>query len=160
MFVSTARALVGTGRLPGVGDDGSERATKAFRDGLQFCAPAPLLIRFIGLYRLAIPALHLHGHPVGVLQGLAAEGLVQDVAEPNVGLREREMEQFEDAPLEFIHLDLALSDPQIAFWRGSVALVAISNDVQPWSQAFTTSLFTTYTAQWFLARERLSVYWC
>ncbi|KZP07860.1 carbohydrate-binding module family 20 protein [Athelia psychrophila] len=32
------------------------------------------------------------------------------------------------------------SDQQIAFGRGSVAFVAINNDVQPWSQAFATGL--------------------
>ncbi|KAF7966864.1 hypothetical protein HWV62_36699 [Athelia sp. TMB] len=35
---------------------------------------------------------------------------------------------------------VAGSDQQIAFGRGSVAFVAINNDVEPWSQAFATSL--------------------
>ncbi|KIM79693.1 hypothetical protein PILCRDRAFT_791278, partial [Piloderma croceum F 1598] len=35
-------------------------------------------------------------------------GLVEGVVVPNVGLRDHEMEQFEDDPLEFIRLDLSL----------------------------------------------------
>ncbi|KAF7976444.1 hypothetical protein HWV62_6681 [Athelia sp. TMB] len=85
-FVTAVWALVGAGKLPGVGDDG------LVSQSLRFISTA---IRS-GYYK------DLFGSKATI------DGLVQGVVVPNVGLREHEMEQFEDDPLEFIRLDLAL----------------------------------------------------
>ncbi|KZP07841.1 hypothetical protein FIBSPDRAFT_997077 [Athelia psychrophila] len=112
VFVSTVRALAGSGWPLGVGDDGICVVSSSYLvvHPLAFFSPFPYTARLS-------PSLRF----------ISREA-------------ERETEQFDNAPLEFIHLDLALPNPQITFWRGSVVLVAISNDVQPWSQAFTTRL--------------------
>ncbi|KIP01732.1 hypothetical protein PHLGIDRAFT_336871 [Phlebiopsis gigantea 11061_1 CR5-6] len=46
-------------------------------------------------------------------------GLVQGVVVPNVGLREHEIEQFEDDPLEYIRLDLSLPSASGGLGLGS-----------------------------------------
>ncbi|EJF64481.1 importin alpha re-exporter, partial [Dichomitus squalens LYAD-421 SS1] len=85
-FVRAIWDLVGGGKRPGVADDG------LVSQSLRFIASA---IR-IGYYK------DLFGSKETI------SGLVQGVVVPNVALREHELEQFEDDPLEYIRLDLAL----------------------------------------------------
>ncbi|KAF5349357.1 hypothetical protein D9758_011786 [Tetrapyrgos nigripes] len=86
-FVAGVWSLIGSNRLPGIADD------SLVSQSLRFISTA---IRS------------------GMYQALFAErptisSLVEGVLIPNVALREHDVEQFEDDPLEFIRLDLALS---------------------------------------------------
>ncbi|PIL29858.1 hypothetical protein GSI_08065 [Ganoderma sinense ZZ0214-1] len=85
-FVRAIWDLIGGGKRPGVADDG------LVSQSLRFIASA---IR-TGYYK------DLFGSKDTI------SGLVQGVVVPNVALREHELEQFEDDPLEYIRLDLAL----------------------------------------------------
>ncbi|KAI0648900.1 Cse1-domain-containing protein [Trametes meyenii] len=85
-FVRAIWDLVGGGKRPSVADDG------LVSQSLRFIASA---IR-TGYYK------ELFGSKETI------SGLVQGVVVPNVSLREHELEQFEDDPLEYIRLDLAL----------------------------------------------------
>ncbi|KAH7929305.1 Cse1-domain-containing protein [Leucogyrophana mollusca] len=84
-FVQGVWELVGSGKLPGVADD------SLVSQSLRFISTA---IRS-GYYKSLFSSRD------------TISSLVQGVVVPNVGLREHEMEQFEDDPLEFIRLDLA-----------------------------------------------------
>ncbi|KAI0749865.1 armadillo-type protein [Daedaleopsis nitida] len=85
-FVRAIWDLIGGGKRPNVSDDG------LVSQSLRFMASA---IR-TGYYK------ELFGSKETI------SGLVQGVVVPNVSLREHELEQFEDDPLEYIRLDLAL----------------------------------------------------
>ncbi|EGN91830.1 hypothetical protein SERLA73DRAFT_100047 [Serpula lacrymans var. lacrymans S7.3] len=85
-FVGGVWQLVGSGRLPGVADDA------LVSQSLRFISTA---IRS-GYYKPLFSSRE------------TISSLIQGVVVPNVSLREHEMEQFEDDPLEFIRLDLAL----------------------------------------------------
>ncbi|KIK96918.1 hypothetical protein PAXRUDRAFT_825478 [Paxillus rubicundulus Ve08.2h10] len=85
-FVQSVWQLVGSNKLPDVSDD------NLVSQSLRFISTA---IRS-GYYKALFSS-----HDV-------ISSLVQGVVVPNVGLRDHEMEQFEDDPLEFIRLDLAL----------------------------------------------------
>ncbi|KAH9947043.1 Cse1-domain-containing protein [Amylocystis lapponica] len=85
-FVRGVWELVGGGKRTGVADDG------LVSQSLRFISSA---IRS-GHYK------ELFGSQETI------SGLVQGIVVPNVGLREHEIEQFEDDPLEYIRLDLAL----------------------------------------------------
>ncbi|EIN12120.1 importin alpha re-exporter [Punctularia strigosozonata HHB-11173 SS5] len=78
--------LIGAGQLNGVGDDGLVSQA----------------LRFISATIRSGHYKDLFGSQETIT------GLVQGVVVPNVGLREHEVEQFEDDPLEFIRQDLAL----------------------------------------------------
>ncbi|KAF8188046.1 importin alpha re-exporter [Pholiota molesta] len=80
-------SLVGSNKLPGVGDDA------LVSQSLRFISTA---IRS-GYYKSLFSARE------------TISSLVQGVVVPNVALREHDVEQFEDDPLEFIRLDLAVS---------------------------------------------------
>ncbi|KAH7910550.1 CAS/CSE protein [Hygrophoropsis aurantiaca] len=84
-FVQGVWQLVGSGKLPGVADD------SLVSQSLRFISTA---IRS-GYYKSLFSSRD------------TISSLVQGVVVPNVGLREHEMEQFEDDPLEFIRLDLS-----------------------------------------------------
>ncbi|KAF8867606.1 CAS/CSE protein [Infundibulicybe gibba] len=79
--------LVGANKLPGIADDA------LVSQSLQFISTA---IRS-GYYRSMFSSTE------------TLSSLVQGVVVPNVSLREHDIEQFEDEPLEFIRSDLALS---------------------------------------------------
>ncbi|KJA18706.1 hypothetical protein HYPSUDRAFT_45045 [Hypholoma sublateritium FD-334 SS-4] len=86
-LVQSVWSLVGSNKLPGVGDD-------AFvSQSLRFISTA---IRS-GYYKSLFSSRE------------TISSLVQGVVVPNVALREHDVEQFEDDPLEFIRLDLAVS---------------------------------------------------
>ncbi|CDO76999.1 hypothetical protein BN946_scf184298.g26 [Trametes cinnabarina] len=85
-FVRAIWDLVGGGKRPSVADDG------LVSQSLRFIASA---IR-TGYYKQLFSSKE------------TISGLVQGVVVPNVALREHELEQFEDDPLEYIRLDLAL----------------------------------------------------
>ncbi|KAH9945469.1 CAS/CSE protein [Epithele typhae] len=85
-FVRTIWDLVGGGKRPGVADDG------LVSQSLRFVASAIRSQHYKELF--------------GSKETIS--GLVQGVVVPNVSLREHELEQFEDDPLEYIRLDLAL----------------------------------------------------
>ncbi|KAI0833709.1 Cse1-domain-containing protein [Trametes gibbosa] len=85
-FVRSIWDLVGGGKRPSVADDG------LVSQSLRFIASA---IR-TGHYKQLFSSKE------------TISGLVQGVVVPNVSLREHELEQFEDDPLEYIRLDLAL----------------------------------------------------
>ncbi|KAF8839712.1 Cse1-domain-containing protein [Paxillus ammoniavirescens] len=85
-FVQSVWQLVGSNKLPNVSDD------NLVSQSLRFISTA---IRS-GYYKALFSS-----HDV-------ISSLVRGVVVPNVGLRDHEMEQFEDDPLEFIRLDLAL----------------------------------------------------
>ncbi|CAL1709388.1 unnamed protein product [Somion occarium] len=78
--------LIGSGKLPGLADDG------LVSQALRFLSTA---IRS-GYYK------DIFGSRDTI------SSLVQGVVVPNIGLREHEIEQFEDDPLEYIRLDLSL----------------------------------------------------
>ncbi|OCH89837.1 Cse1-domain-containing protein [Obba rivulosa] len=86
-IVRTVWELVGGGKRTGVADDG------LVSQSLRFISTA---IRS-GHYK------QLFGSKETI------SSLVQGVVVPNVGLREHEIEQFEDDPLEYIRLDLAVA---------------------------------------------------
>ncbi|KAH7882920.1 CAS/CSE protein [Phlebopus sp. FC_14] len=85
-FVQGVWQLVGANKLPNVSDD------SLVSQSLRFISTA---IRS-GYYKSLFCSRDI------------ISSLVQGVVVPNVGLRDHEMEQFEDDPLEFIRLDLAL----------------------------------------------------
>ncbi|KAJ7594086.1 CAS/CSE protein [Mycena floridula] len=87
MFVEDIWVLVGSNRLPSVGDD------QLVSQSLRFISTA---IR-TGYYKDLFSARD------------TISSLVEGVVIPNVALREHDIEQFEDDPLEFIRLDLSLS---------------------------------------------------
>ncbi|KAK7436636.1 importin-alpha export receptor [Stygiomarasmius scandens] len=86
-FTTGVWSLIGSNQLPGIADD------QLVSQSLRFISTA---IRS-GLYK--------------ALFGSAStiSSLVEGVVVPNVALREHDVEQFEDDPLEFIRLDLAVS---------------------------------------------------
>ncbi|THV04546.1 importin alpha re-exporter [Dendrothele bispora CBS 962.96] len=86
-FVSGVWSLIGSNQLPGIADD------SLVSQSLRFISTA---IRS-GLYKDLFSA------------GSTISSLVEGVVVPNVSLREHDVEQFEDDPLEFIRLDLAVS---------------------------------------------------
>ncbi|KIM38838.1 hypothetical protein M413DRAFT_75629 [Hebeloma cylindrosporum] len=86
-LVQSVWSLVGSNKLPGVGDDA------LVSQSLRFISTA---IRS-GYYKTLFSARE------------TISALVQGVVVPNVALREHDVEQFEDDPLEFIRLDLAVS---------------------------------------------------
>ncbi|TFK20990.1 importin alpha re-exporter [Coprinopsis marcescibilis] len=79
--------LIGSNNLPGIGDDG------VVSQSLRFISTA---IRS-GYYKDLFGSKEI------------ISSLIQGVVIPNISLREHDVEQFEDDPLEFIRLDLALS---------------------------------------------------
>ncbi|KAI6026014.1 CAS/CSE protein [Pisolithus marmoratus] len=85
-FVQGVWGLVGSNKLPNVAND------QLVSQALRFVSSA---IRS-GFYKSLFSSKEI------------ISSLVQGVVVPNVGLRDHEMEQFEDDPLEFIRLDLAL----------------------------------------------------
>ncbi|KAF9242294.1 armadillo-type protein [Melanogaster broomeanus] len=85
-FVQSVWHLVGSNKLPNVSDD------NLVSQSLRFISTA---IRS-GYYKTLFSSRDV------------VDSLIQGVVVPNVGLRDHEMEQFEDDPLEFIRLDLAL----------------------------------------------------
>ncbi|KAL1949825.1 hypothetical protein VTO73DRAFT_8706 [Trametes versicolor] len=103
-FVRSIWDLVGGGKRPSVADDG------LVSQSLRFIASA---IR-TGYYK------DLFGSKETI------SGLVQGVVVPNVSLREHDLEQFEDDPLEYIRLDLALP---------SMGGLGVSNDAVTRRQA-------------------------
>lgn len=86
-FVKNVWNLVGSNKLPGVADDA------LVSQSLRFISTA---IRS-GYYKALFSSTE------------TISSLVQGVVVPNVALREHDVEQFEDDPLEFIRLDLAQS---------------------------------------------------
>ncbi|KAG6841642.1 hypothetical protein C0991_008627 [Blastosporella zonata] len=86
-LVQAVWALVGSNKLPGVADD------SLVSQSLRFISTA---IRS-GYYKELFSSRD------------TISSLVQGVVVPNVALREHDVEQFEDDPLEFIRLDLSLS---------------------------------------------------
>ncbi|KAG2159252.1 CAS/CSE protein [Suillus bovinus] len=84
-FVQSVWELIGSNKLPGVADD------SLVSQSLRFISTA---IRS-GYYKSLFSSRD------------TIASLVQGVIIPNIGLRDHEMEQFEDEPLEFIRLDLA-----------------------------------------------------
>ncbi|KAF8963542.1 importin alpha re-exporter [Flammula alnicola] len=86
-LVQSVWSLIGSNKLPGVGDDA------LVSQSLGFISTA---IRS-GYYKSLFSARE------------TISSLVQGVVVPNVALREHDVEQFEDDPLEFIRLDLAVS---------------------------------------------------
>ncbi|KAG6820300.1 hypothetical protein H0H93_002564 [Arthromyces matolae] len=86
-FVQSVWAQIGSNQLPGIADDG------LVSQSLRFISTA---IRS-GQYKTLFSSQE------------TISTLVQGVVVPNVSLREHDVEQFEDDPLEFIRLDLALS---------------------------------------------------
>ncbi|KAI0636204.1 Cse1-domain-containing protein [Trametes polyzona] len=103
-FVRSIWDLVGGGKRPSVADDG------LVSQSLRFIASA---IR-TGYYKQLFSSKE------------TISGLVQGVVVPNVALREHELEQFEDDPLEYIRLDLALP---------SMGGIGIANDAVTRRQA-------------------------
>lgn len=89
--------LVGGGKRPGVADD------QLVSQALRFISTA---IRS-GYYKQLFSSKE------------TISGLVQGVVVPNVGLREHEIEQFEDDPLEYIRLDLSLPSASGGLGLGS-----------------------------------------
>ncbi|OJA14948.1 hypothetical protein AZE42_03705 [Rhizopogon vesiculosus] len=100
-FVQSVWELIGSNKLPGVADDA------LVSQSLRFISTA---IRS-GYYKLLFSSRD------------TIASLVQGVVIPNVGLRDHEMEQFEDEPLEFIRLDLAFggSASEVATRRQAAA---------------------------------------
>ncbi|KAG5652934.1 hypothetical protein H0H81_003010 [Sphagnurus paluster] len=86
-LVQAVWALIGSNKLPGVADD------TLVSQSLRFISTA---IRS-GYYKTLFSSRD------------TISSLVQGVVVPNVALREHDVEQFEDDPLEFIRLDLSLS---------------------------------------------------
>ncbi|CAA7263712.1 unnamed protein product [Cyclocybe aegerita] len=86
-IVQSVWSLIGSNKLPGVSDDA------LVSQSLRFISTA---IRS-GYYKSLFSAKE------------TISSLVQGVVVPNVSLREHDVEQFEDDPLEFIRLDLATS---------------------------------------------------
>ncbi|KAG2007419.1 importin alpha re-exporter [Coprinopsis cinerea AmutBmut pab1-1] len=86
-FVEHVWSLIGSNKLPSVADDG------VVSQSLRFISTA---IRS-GFYK------DLFGSRQTISQ------LIEGVVIPNISMRESDVEQFEDDPLEFIRLDLALS---------------------------------------------------
>ncbi|OSC99927.1 Cse1-domain-containing protein [Trametes coccinea BRFM310] len=103
-FVRAIWDLVGGGKRPSVADDG------LVSQSLRFIGSA---IR-TGYYKQLFSSKE------------TISGLVQGVVVPNVALREHELEQFEDDPLEYIRLDLALP---------SMGGLGVSNDAVTRRQA-------------------------
>ncbi|KAI0366303.1 Cse1-domain-containing protein [Pilatotrama ljubarskyi] len=103
-FVRAIWELIGGGKRPSVADDG------LVSQSLRFIASA---IR-TGYYKQLFSSKD------------TISGLVQGVVVPNVSLREHELEQFEDDPLEYIRLDLALP---------SMGGLGVSNDAVTRRQA-------------------------
>lgn len=79
--------LIGSNKLPGIADDSLVSQSLRFLSTAVRC----------GLYKSLFSTRD------------TISSLVQGVVVPNVALREHDIEQFEDDPLEFIRLDLALS---------------------------------------------------
>ncbi|OAX36460.1 Cse1-domain-containing protein [Rhizopogon vinicolor AM-OR11-026] len=100
-FVQSVWELIGSNKLPGVADDA------LVSQSLRFISTA---IRS-GYYKSLFSSRD------------TIASLVQGVVIPNVGLRDHEMEQFEDEPLEFIRLDLAFggSASEVATRRQAAA---------------------------------------
>lgn len=100
-FVQSVWELIGSNKLPGVADD------SLVSQSLRFISTA---IRS-GYYKSLFSSRD------------TIASLVQGVIIPNIGLRDHEMEQFEDEPLEFIRLDLAFggSASEVATRRQAAA---------------------------------------
>jgi exportin-2 (importin alpha re-exporter) len=100
-FVQSVWELIGSNKLPGVADDA------LVSQSLRFISTA---IRS-GYYKSLFSSRD------------TIASLVQGVIIPNIGLRDHEMEQFEDEPLEFIRLDLAFggSASEVATRRQAAA---------------------------------------
>ncbi|KAG2131005.1 CAS/CSE protein [Suillus clintonianus] len=100
-FVQSVWELIGSNKLPGVADD------SLVSQSLRFISTA---IRS-GYYKSLFSSRD------------TIASLVQGVVIPNIGLRDHEMEQFEDEPLEFIRLDLAFggSASEVATRRQAAA---------------------------------------
>ncbi|KAG1763112.1 CAS/CSE protein [Suillus occidentalis] len=100
-FVQSVWELIGSNKLPGVADD------SLVSQSLRFISTA---IRS-GYYKSLFSSRE------------TIASLVQGVVIPNIGLRDHEMEQFEDEPLEFIRLDLAFggSASEVATRRQAAA---------------------------------------
>lgn len=100
-FVQSVWELIGSNKLPGVADD------SLVSQSLRFISTA---IRS-GFYKSLFSSRD------------TIASLVQGVIIPNIGLRDHEMEQFEDEPLEFIRLDLAFggSASEVATRRQAAA---------------------------------------
>lgn len=102
-FVQTVWQLVGSNNLPNVADDNVRPALVR--------SPRPSLIH----PQLVSQALRFISTAIrsGYYKSLFSSrdvisSLVQGVVVPNISLRTHDIEQFEDDPLEFIRLDLAL----------------------------------------------------
>ncbi|KAG0700788.1 CAS/CSE protein [Suillus ampliporus] len=100
-FVQSVWELIGSNKLPGVADD------SLVSQSLRFISTA---IRS-GYYKALFSSRD------------TIASLIQGVVIPNIGLRDHEMEQFEDEPLEFIRLDLAFggSASEVATRRQAAA---------------------------------------
>ncbi|KAI5826864.1 Cse1-domain-containing protein [Schizophyllum commune Tattone D] len=94
-FVQEVWTLIGSNSLPSIGDD------PLVAQSLRFISVA---IRS-GLYRDLFAAKETIAQ------------LVQGVVVPNVALREHEVEQFEDDPMEYIRQDLALASTDVSTRR-------------------------------------------
>ncbi|KAF9447282.1 Cse1-domain-containing protein [Macrolepiota fuliginosa MF-IS2] len=87
MFVQSVWTLVGANKLPNISDDHLVSQS----------------LRFIST------AIHSGYYKPLFSSRETISSLVEGVVVPNVALREHEVEQFEDDPLEYIRMDLALS---------------------------------------------------
>jgi exportin-2 (importin alpha re-exporter) len=98
-------ALIGANKLPGIADD----AVNSLRLAIITCR----LIEFLQLVsqslRFVSTAIRSGYYKSLFSARETISSLVQGVVIPNVALREHDIEQFEDDPLEFIRLDLSIS---------------------------------------------------
>jgi exportin-2 (importin alpha re-exporter) len=97
--------LIGSNNLPGVADD-SVRGSLPYSKAQHSLVTLQLVSQSLRFLSTAIRT--------GLYKSLFStrdtiSSLVQGIVVPNVTLREHDVEQFEDDPLEFIRLDLALS---------------------------------------------------
>ena len=102
-FVQSVWHLVGSNKLPAIADDSVRLPALFLLISERFCKLVSQSLRFIsesircGYYKSLFSSKE------------TIHNLVQAVVVPNVTLREHDIEQFEDDPLDFIRVDLAVS---------------------------------------------------
>ncbi|KAG5641488.1 hypothetical protein DXG03_005099 [Asterophora parasitica] len=102
-LVQAVWALVGSNKLPNVADD---NVRQSLCPTLFRLTPLQLVSQSLRFISTAIRS----GYYKPLFSSRdTVSSLVQGVVVPNVALREHDVEQFEDDPLEFIRLDLSLS---------------------------------------------------
>lgn len=107
-FVQSVWGLIGSNQLPGIADDNVSRFSMLSQRNVYLILTSHSQLVSQSL-RFISTAIRSGQWKTLFSARETISSLVQGVVVPNVALREHDVEQFEDDPLEFIRLDLALS---------------------------------------------------